>query len=351
MFLVRPDLNTHEIEKRLNDYVLFKRYCLDFDSVNKKFSAEFRKDINPSAIIREYQGRLFYRDYGDPHQIKSYNIYNFIMHKYGLSFFETLKKINNDFKLGLAFSKEKVEVSTVKYSSSKNKCHKDNRSIIKVKKAKYSSDHLNYWESYKLSRPQIQNILTFFDVYPISHYWLTTQKLDNKCFVMNSIAFTYDFGWFNNIFMRKIYQPLVKNNSRFIGNAVKDIVQGYNQLPKNGDFLFITSSLKDAIVLRLIGFYAIAPSSEGTFVNEKLFYFNLKKRFKKIVLFYNNDFDKKDNYGLIYSQRYSKQYEIPYIILPERGKEKDPSDFAKTYNLRELNYVIQNELKNVGNYH
>jgi len=345
MFLVRPDLTTHEIEKRLDDYVLFKHYCSNFEKINKKFNAEFRKDNNPSAIIRSYTQRLFYKDYGDPNQLKSYNIYNFIMRKYNISFFDTLKKINNDFKLGLAFSQEKVQVSKVKYSPSKNVNKDNNRTIIKVKKTNFSKNHLKYWMDYKIPKDDIIDYLSFFDVYPISRFWLTNNNIKDKQFVSNTITFTYDFGWFNNIFMRKIYKPTIKNSSRFIGNATRDVIQGFNQLPKNGDFLFITSSLKDAIILRLIGFYAIAPSSEGSFINENIFYQNLIKRFNKIVLFYNNDFNKKENYGIIYAKRYSNQYKIPYIALPDRCKEKDPSDFAKTYNLRDLNYVIQTELR------
>ena len=55
------------------------------------------------------------------------------------------------------------------------------------------------------------------------------------------------------------------------------------------DYLVITKSLKDVMVLYEYGIPAIAPNSETIFVTEAQ-YQKLKNRFKRIYLFYDSDY-------------------------------------------------------------
>ena len=117
-FFIRPDLTTEEVEKRESDLSMFQKYCSNFKKEGVKFKAEFRKDNNPSASIILYKNRLWYKDFGDPNQEKSYNIYQFIMEKYSLTFFDALKKINEDFNLGLGYNSD-VRIAPIKYEIKK----------------------------------------------------------------------------------------------------------------------------------------------------------------------------------------------------------------------------------------
>ncbi|MEG0773577.1 toprim domain-containing protein [Clostridium sp.] len=59
-------------------------------------------------------------------------------------------------------------------------------------------------------------------------------------------------------------------------------------LPKTGEYLILTKSLKDVMTLYKFGIPAIAPISENCFLSEHQ-YNRLKERFKHIFLFYDND--------------------------------------------------------------
>ena len=59
-------------------------------------------------------------------------------------------------------------------------------------------------------------------------------------------------------------------------------------LPKSGDILVVTKSMKDVMVLYQLGIPAIAPISENCFLTEAQ-YNKLQSRFKYIVLLYDND--------------------------------------------------------------
>ena len=346
-FFIRPDLNINEIEQRENDYSLFHKYCKSFKKIKIKFRAEFRKDNHPSASINEYKGRLWYKDFGNPNQEKAYDIYQFIMKKFNLSFFETLKKINEDFNLGLGYNTN-VKISPVKYkikTVSKIEKIDDIPSIIKIKKIKFTNKHINYWMQYDITKDKVLLLTKKYNISAISHFWLTTSKLNNKMYVVNDIGFNYDYYWHLGVLLRKIYLPN-QTKSRFFTNCNKLITQGYEQLPTTGNLVFITSSLKDVVILNNCGFDAVAPSNENIFIQEHIFE-DLKNRFKKIVLYYDNDFNKSTNWGKKFAEKYSKKYNIPYITTPD-NTEKDPSDFCKSFGKKELFTITKKELKNVS---
>lgn len=348
MFFVRPDLTTEEIEKRVDDYTLFKYYCPNFKKINIKFGAEFRKDKDPSASITYYNHRLWYKDFGDPLQERAYNIYSFIMRKYSLSFIDSLKRINSDFNLGLGYNSSISEVATVKHQVSKQQIEKEEDEIlseISVKKIKMTDRHYRFWTQYDIPKEEVKKLLQFFKVYAISHFWLkNTPKIKDRMFVVNDIGFTYDEHWHGDIFLRKIYLPR-RSGSVFYTNCNKLVTQGYEQLPKTGDLVFVTSSKKDLILLRYLGFYAVAPSNENVFIQEHIFE-DLKKRFKRIVIFYDNDYEKKENWGVMFAKKHSEKYNIPYMVLPD-NTGKDPSDFSKKYGSKELKQIIDKKLEYV----
>jgi len=348
-FFIRPDLTTEEIEIRESDISLFRRYCSNFKKEGVKFKAEFRsKDPKPSATITSYQNRLWYKDFGDPDQEKSYNIYHFVMRKFNLNFIDCLRKINEDCNLGLGYNLNNSGIAPVKYEVKKVLLEDNQPDIIselKVRKIQLTKKHLDFWIQYDISKWDVLALLKLFKVDPISHFWLNTAKVNNRMFVVNSIGFNYDYFWHLGVLIRKVYLPR-KNGSQFYTNCNTLVTQGYDQLPSTGDLVFVTSSMKDIIILRSIGLYAVAPSNENVFIPEHIFR-DLKKRFKNVVIFYDNDFLKEKNWGEMFAQKHSKKYDIPYIMLPN-NTEKDPSDFSKSFGKTDLKSVINEKLKYVS---
>lgn len=66
------------------------------------------------------------------------------------------------------------------------------------------------------------------------------------------------------------------------------MLQGAHILPKSGEFIVITKSLKDVMVLYNYNIPSIAPISENCFVSEVV-YNKLTKRFKYCICLYDND--------------------------------------------------------------
>lgn len=82
-------------------------------------------------------------------------------------------------------------------------------------------------------------------------------------------------------------------------------------LPKNGDYLVVTKSLKDVCVLYEYGIPAIAPCSENLFITESQ-YNRLKDRFNKIFCLYDMDIP-----GVQAEKRIKKQFpDVQMLLLP-----------------------------------
>ena len=103
------------------------------------------------------------------------------------------------------------------------------------------------------------------------------------------------------------------------------MLQGAHQLPAEGDLLVVTKSMKDVMCLYSLGLTAIAPNSENLFLTESQFE-KLSKRFKKIVVFYDNDLP-----GIHNMNQIRKKFNIDCIFIPRSYGAKDISDFHAKY--------------------
>jgi len=98
-------------------------------------------------------------------------------------------------------------------------------------------------------------------------------------------------------------------------------------LPKTGEFVVITKSMKDTMLLYELGVPACAPNSETVFLSDDRLS-QLQKRFDRIVVFYDND-----EAGIKAMNKIKKLHpELFFVMLP-RYKSKDISDFYKKYGL------------------
>lgn len=344
MFEVRPQLSKNNIESRLNELDLFKFYCPGFKNPNHKFRSEFRDDKNPSAVVNcSLDGVYRYIDYGDPMQLESYDIYDYISRKFNLNFFEVLQKINMDFKLGLGYLTKDPVTSNIRRTKIPRIKPKKGIYPLPVRKIKWTNDHYRFWAQYGLTRSEAKYYCDLFNIYPISDFWLNTDTLTNKHYSVTRVGFCYDLHYVDGIVLRKIYLPSVKGSIFFTNSNLP--TQGFRQLPKTGDLVFITSSLKDVVVLRSNGFYSVGPSNENVFIRDVV-YKNLKSRFKKLVILYDNDYTKSQNWGKMFAEKHSKEYGIPYILLPD-GLGKDPSDYVKTTGRSNLISFLNNEVLNM----
>lgn len=334
------ELNKENIYKRISSYDIFKYYCEPFKNVNKNFFAEPELRTNdkntPSCCIAQKGGDLLYSDFGSG---EHYNAITYVMRKYSLSYFESLKKINDDFNLGLGIKNtSKVLSKKLKPLITNKQFVEKEFTVLKKKQRPFTQEDLTYWNSFYWTEWMLNESKT----QSISHYWID----DNMWIVKsNELAFSYEYYWHNGRQQRKLYFPL-RNEFKWLSNVDNTIIQLVDVMPKQGDILFITSSKKDAgIFWRLhldkyfpdLVIHGVAPNNEGVFVPEQWFN-KMKTRWKRIIIWYDNDTS-----GIKNAKKYSERFNIEYFYNPD-NTFKDPSDFSKNLGLEEFYKYLKEKL-------
>lgn len=283
-----------------------------------------RSDKNASlSIFLNDNDNIILKDFGS---YKSYNLWSFLMEFWNIDYEELLEKITNDLN--------NINSTLYQLKSKKHKQRVRSKSTLECKVRDWKDYDLQYWESFGISLPWLK----FGEIYPISHTFITK---DNKKYTFRAEKYAYAYvERKDGIVTLKIYQP--KSTTRkWCNSGNASVWDLWSQLPKTGNKLFITSSRKDALCLwenTLIP--AISMQGEG-YIPKQSVIDELKSRFKNIYIFFDNDFDKDENYGRQYAQFLSKTFDIPYIEIPNEYKAKDPSDFVNKYGREKLKQLIK----------
>lgn len=277
----------------------------------------FRDEDNPGKYLFWYNGRIRYNDW-----IVKLSLPDVIMAKNNWSYPEFMSDLLKNF--------HQTNTTIPQTKIRRNLPPKTKHTEIKIKAREWQDYDLEFWEQYGICK----ETLIKFNVKPISYYWV-----NNFLNVASKYHYSYDFYTENELFRRKLYAPFEKEK-KWVSNGGK-ICQGENMLPYEGNLLIITKSLKDVMTLYSLGFIAIAPPSESSFLPEEYFY-KQRERFKNIVIFYDND-----QTGIEKANKFSAQYNLPTILIPE-GNKKDISDYRKEYGEEKTRELI-NKLLNYGN--
>lgn len=331
-------ITKEDIYTRITSYDIFKRYCPGFKELGVKFRSEFRTDTEPSCSIVLWGTDLLYRDFGE---FESYRAIPYVMRKFSIKYWDALELIWRDFNLSEdeKITERGTEVNVpsmgtnVSWNSNSPRIssfssNSNNQTIILIKSRKWSRKDKQYWfDRYYITKSTLER----FGVIPISHFWINGRMIK-----ADENTYSYEFYWYKGIFRRKIYSPFNKTY-RFLNNGGY-VVQGEGVLPKKGELLIITKSLKDIMCLSESGYTAISPPSEKTFFTDA--YFNKQKsRFDKLVLYFD-----ADQTGIESATTLSNKYSIPFIHNPI-GKPKDYSDYIEKYGKQQAELLIKQLLK------
>ncbi len=338
MISIRPELTTKNILARVDSLDIFQRYCIHFKKVDKKFR-DRPDDKNPSSVITFWNGDYLFKDFG---RTGSYRAIPYVAYSLGISYVEALKVINKEFQLGLGKQIDLGDLPEVKPRLESNKLNlQTDREVtteIRVKRRAVGNSDLEFWENFGWT----PRLLEAGRIYPITHFWLTNPRKELFNYKIkideNKLAYTFDYYFHKGVFRRKLYFP--GEEIRFLSNVDYTVVQGYPTLPKTGNLLFVTSSLKDCGPFWRLGYPAIAPNTEqeffyNTFVNK------LKSRFDNIIIWFDND-----ETGISCARKYADEYNLTYIHNPE-NTAKDPSDFVYKYGLEEFQKLAEDTLAKI----
>lgn len=304
-------LSVDAIRQKLDDYTLFCFYMDTEPTINVPVRSPLRADVKPSfALYYNKNQHLRWTDHGTG---ETGDVFEFIRRKFNIGFREALNLINQDF--GLGFDGEPVRKVHV---PRKVPVVRPKRKL-EITSKKFTRSALDWWRSFHIE----QDILQFYNVTQVD--WMHWDGYPVKA---NEMTFAYRIWKYY-----KIYRPFSSDN-KFMNTYPRNYVEGLLQLPCKDHLLIITKALKDVMVLRKLGYEAIAPKSESTTITPDIRDY-INQRFNRIVVMFDND-----EGGRLGAENYP---EYQKIFMQE--DEKDISDFARKHGVEKSRSLMYKLLK------
>ena len=308
-------ISIDDVRRITTDYEVVNKY-LGISVVPSNINSILREDKNPSLCIFPYKDSLFFKDFGTN---QSGNIYQLLSLYWNIPLNQVYRKIYNDFTSANYKScccKNKISKTIIKKKSNIN---------IKVKIRNWKPWDIEYWSSYGISLKWLE----YCDIFPISHIFLIHQNGEQLTISADKYAYVYIERKDNKVSL-KIYQPY-STNFKWMSKHDASVWDLWTKIPDKGDKLIITSSRKDALCLWAnTGIPSLSLQGEGYIPKEKVIN-QLKDRYKKIYVFYDNDFNNEVNNGRNYGKAIADKFDLQQIEIPTEYKSKDPSDLYKNW--------------------
>jgi len=342
-------------EKGIDDLMVYRYYINHSITVGgSPISSPLpnRIDKRPSfGIYSTRQGDIRFKDLATG---VNGNKFEFVKQLFSLSFQEACIKVIEDFNLDIPYTKskssrtiertvstlpkkEKIKVNRIKLTVA-IRCNSKNIPI-------YTKQDIVYWKKRKIDNVpyRLKRNRTY------SARMVYRNGVSFWGYLKNNPIYAYLYKH-NGINYWKVYRPLSKDKSMKFYNDMKGItpycIDGIWNLPEKGDILIITKSRKDVICLDELGFNVIGIAAEGNtkpIANE--IYNNLLGRFNNIYLLYDNDWDKKDNWGQINANKVVNRYErMNNIFIPSEYKCSDTDELMVKYDKNKVKQIITNLL-------
>ena len=304
------------------------RFYLNIDVLPALINSPLRQDRNASVSIFSPDGvKVFYKDFGTG---EHGSIFDLLGRMWNRTFSETITKIWDDI--------DRVKHNRINLNRTRRGVIHKSNSILEVRTRQWFDYDIEYWNSYGISREWLE----FGDVYPISHILITRDNI-TKIIPAEKLAYVYVERKDGKVSL-KVYQPK-SQRLKWLSKHDSSVWDLWSRLPDRGDTLFITSSRKDALCLwENTGIPSVSLQGEGYVPKEKVIN-QLKQRFGRVIIFFDNDYDKDENHGHIYASRLSVMFDLDMVEIPSEYKSKDPSDLFKNHGAKTFRRVIKELVK------
>lgn len=288
-----------DILNELDDYDIYRHYLGEF-TVGKLYNSPFREDdkIPSFAVFKGRNGGLMFKDHGIG---LSGNVITFVKeYKHITRPGDLEKELLRILRTQAPKSTRGVTREYTSYSSAD----------IGIVRQPFTDTDINYWNQYGIDTETLKK----FQVFSIK-YFLCNNIVSGVYKDSNPMyAYKIDDKF-------KIYRPFNTKYTKWRANVTTENIQGLRQLPKGQrNLLIITKSLKDVMVLYKMGYDAVSPSSETTFLSNKILD-KLKKKYKHILILYD-----RDRTGMLKARTYSKEYGLDAFFVNKKFNSKDISD-------------------------
>jgi DNA primase len=325
MFSKGTDSKVLEIKHKISE-IDIASYYLAIKKLPTRICSPLRQDKKPSFGVFTRDGiHVYWTDFANGDKG---NIIDLLQRLWGLNYEDTWLKIYSEMNV-----KGSVRVQK-SLTQPKVNLISEGKAQIETQERHWEKWDEDYWNSYGISIEWLE----FANVHPISHVIFIR---GDKKVIMPTDKLAYAFLEFKegNI-TTKIYQPLNKNGLKWFSSHDRSVISLWTKVPQTGDRLIICSSLKDALCLWAnTGIPAIAPQGEGYTMSETAIN-ELKKRFKKIYILYDND-----KPGLKDGISLAKQTGFTNLILPSFEGGKDVSDAYKVLGKKKFLELIKKSIK------
>ena len=295
--VLQPNITKEFILSKINQESIMQYYTgLNVNS-KKLALSPFRSDSHVTVgIYKSKSGILYLHDFATNEHI---NCFQAVMKLYNCNYYKALEIIAKDFGLIEGTKSKPITPKKVESIKQNETCN------IQVQIKDFTEKELEWWKSFGISKKTLKK----YHVFSLQHVFLNGElkfTSSEQCPI-----YGYYFGKDKNGTEKwKIYFPL-KEGYRFLNNLSKKVLQGYHQLPKSGELLVITKSMKDLMAMYEFGISAVSPNSETLFIDDKKLE-EFKKRFKHILVVYDQDRPGKHNMWIIRKQH----PELNYYFLP-----------------------------------
>lgn len=313
-------INLNDLLDKLDDYSIYS-YYLGNIQIGKLINSPLRQDdkIPSFAVFRSNNGALLFKDHGSGQSGNS------------LTFIKLYKNIKtrNELEKELLRIIRNVNPNNIIHKNTYNVKNNSNNIDIGIVRQPFTKIDVDYWKQFHINL----NTLKKFNVFSIKYF--LCNRVVRGTYKESSPMYAYKvYDKF------KIYRPLASKYTKWRTNLTNEYVQGLAELPQEGgNILIITKSLKDVMCLYEMGFYAIAASSETTFIPEHILK-DLSNKWKHILLLYD-----RDKTGINKAREISKTYNLPAFFVHKKFKSKDISDAIKNSDFKIVKEWLIKNLK------
>lgn len=312
-------LTTKEKIEKIGEMQIYFQYLGYFPQQNKHYSSPFSSDSTHSFSFK-LGDSLMWKCFSTG---KGGNCIQLVAELFNETFKDAVKRIFNDFEANNNVQSKKKVLASDRFTKYDTE--------IQVVLQDFSKTDLDYWSQGHITK----KTLDFFDVKTVKEVWLDKGE---------GFKWLWSYSPSNPIFRYlingryKIYRPLEKDKQwKWLSTTKVKDWQGFKQLPKTGDILIITKSMKDVMVWYEFGFNATSPCTESqTITKEVIDYFFT--RFKRIYI--NYDYDKPGMTQMIYLKL---EYCLPIIITSDI-ENKDMFDLCAAKGQEFTKQLIKKQL-------
>lgn len=307
-----PQLDKHSVLSRVTDKELLSCYFPQVKEIPCIINSPLRKENNPSFRFHSPDGdHIRWYDFGNG---AHGGMTDLIMEVFHLDFGGLLAKIERDIAQYRSNPVTSVNHQNIKVRKG------DMSGTIRTKMRAWNEEDFAYWSSYGVPKEW----LLHSDVYPVSLIFIVNDGYV-RTIKADPLAYTF-VERKDGVVSEKVYQPLNQQGYKWRSGHDSSVWDLWTKLPPRGKRLIITSSRKDAMCLWAnTGIPTVSLQGETVGVKPQVMQ-EIKDRFEKVYVLYDNDFKSAVNSGRLQGEKLANQFGLIQIELPERLGCKDSSD-------------------------